>query len=89
MTWACLLGLQALQELSQRHAAELEVQAQHASQAAADQEGCMHTLLAEAQQQAQADSWCVAVPQAVQCPARPICIACTSASVADELVKSS
>ena len=61
-------GLQALQELSQQHAAELEVQVQQASQVALDQEGRMHTLLAEARQQAQADSWCAAMPLAVQCP---------------------
>ena len=61
-------GLQALQEQSQRHAAELEVQLQQASQVALDQGGRMHTLLAEARQQAQADSWCAAMPLAVQCP---------------------
>ena len=63
-----LSGLQVLQELSQQHAAELEGQALQASQAAAAQEGRMHTLLAEARQQAQADSRCAATPQAVQCP---------------------
>ena len=59
--------MQALQELSQQHAAELEGRAWQASQAAVDQEGCMRTLLAEAQQQAQADSRCAAPSQAVPC----------------------
>ena len=73
-------GLQAVQELSQRHAAELEVQLQQAGQAALGQEGRMHTLLAEARQQAQADSWCAAMPLAVQCP----WTSCLSALLAQE-----
>ena len=78
-----LSELQALQELSQWHAAELEEQTRQASQAAAAQEGRMHTLLAEARQHAQAESWCVVTPRAVQCPQGP----CLPALLAQERLK--